>query len=75
VVLIIAREVIARSVFHSPALWADESMTYIAGFVYVLGGGYALLYRRHVAVDIVYERFGWRGRRGKIAGIPRLSRH
>jgi TRAP-type mannitol/chloroaromatic compound transport system permease small subunit len=63
VVAIIAREVIARSVFHSPALWADESMTYIAGFVYVLGGGYALLHRRHVTVDMVYELFGWRGRR------------
>ncbi|MGB3290238.1 MAG: TRAP transporter small permease subunit [Burkholderiaceae bacterium] len=63
VVFIIAREVIARSVFHAPALWADESMTYIAGFVYVLGGGYAMLHRRHVAVDMVYERFGWRGRR------------
>lgn len=63
VVFIIAREVIARSVFHSPSLWADESMTYIAGFVYVLGGGYALLHRRHVTVDIVYGLFGWRGRR------------
>ncbi len=63
VVFIIAREVIARSVFNAPSLWADESMTYIAGFVYVLGGGYALLHRRHVAVDIVYTLFGWHGRR------------
>ncbi|MFA5522104.1 MAG: TRAP transporter small permease subunit [Castellaniella sp.] len=63
VVAIIAREVIARTVFHAPAVWADESTTYIAGFVYVLGGGYALRYRRHVVVDIVYERMGWRARR------------
>lgn len=63
VVFIIAREVVARGLFHAPSLWADESMTYIAGFVYVLGGGYALLHRRHVAVDLIYERFGWRGRR------------
>jgi len=63
VVAIIAREVVARTVFHAPALWADESTTYIAGFVYVLGGGYALRYRRHVTVDMVYERFGWHGRR------------
>jgi len=63
VVAIIAREVIARTVFHAPAVWADESTTYIAGFVYVLGGGYALLHRRHVTVDMVYELFGWRGRR------------
>jgi len=63
VVAIIAREVVARTVFHAPAVWADESTTYIAGFVYVLGGGYALRYRRHVTVDMVYELFGWRGRR------------
>lgn len=63
VVLIITREVIARTLFHSPSLWADESETYIAGFVYVLGGGYALKYRRHVTVDMVYERFGLLSRR------------
>lgn len=63
VVFIIAREVVARGVFHAPSLWADESMTYIAGFVYVLGGGYALLHRRHVTVDMVYERFGFVGQR------------
>lgn len=63
VVAIILREVIARSLFSAPSLWADESMTYLAGIAYVIGGGYALLYRGHVAVDMVYERFGYVGRR------------
>lgn len=63
VVLIIVREVLARSVFNAPSLWADESMTYLAGIAYALGGGYTLLYRGHVAVDMVYERFGWGGKR------------
>lgn len=63
VVAIILREVIARGIFSSPSLWADESMTYLAGFAYVLGGGYTLLHRRHVTVDMAYSQFGYRGRR------------
>jgi len=61
VVLIIFREVIARSMFHAPSLWADESMTYLAGLAYVLGGGYALLHRKHVLVDLVYQPVKDRG--------------
>jgi len=61
VVLIILREVIGRSVFHAPSLWADESMTYLAGLAYVLGGGYALLHRKHVLVDLVYQPVKDRG--------------
>jgi TRAP-type mannitol/chloroaromatic compound transport system permease small subunit len=63
VVLIILREVVARSLFNAPSLWADESMTYLAGFAYVLGGGYTLLYRGHVTVDMVYVHFSERGKR------------
>jgi TRAP-type mannitol/chloroaromatic compound transport system permease small subunit len=63
VVVIILREVIARSFFASPSLWADESMTYLASFAYVLGGGYTLLNRGHVKVDMVYERLGVNGKK------------
>jgi|SRR5690606_38097944 len=63
VVLIILREVIGRSVFHAPSVWADESMTYLAGLAYVLGGGYALLHRKHVLVDLVYQPVKNRGGR------------
>lgn len=63
VVLIIVREVIARSAFNAPSLWADESMTYLAGIAYVLGGGYTLLYRGHVTVDMVYTLFKWKSQR------------
>lgn len=63
VVLIIVREIIARSMFNAPSLWADESVTYLAGFAYVLGGGYTLLYRAHVAVDMVYANLSWEKKR------------
>jgi TRAP-type mannitol/chloroaromatic compound transport system permease small subunit len=61
VVLIILREVIARSAFNAPSVWADESMTYLAGMAYALGGGYALLHRKHVLVDIAYQSIARRG--------------
>lgn len=62
VVLIIVREIVARGVFNAPSLWADESMTYLAGMGYVLGGGYTLLHRKHVIVDLVYEHLSARSR-------------
>lgn len=55
IVLIILREVVARDFFHAPSLWGDESMTYLAGLAYALGGGYTLLHRKHVLVDLVYQ--------------------
>lgn len=61
VVLIIVKEVVMRSAFNAPSLWADESMTYLAGMAYALGGGYTLLHRKHVLVDIVYQPLVRRG--------------
>ena len=61
VVLIIIKEVIARGAFNAPSLWADESMTYLAGMAYALGGGFTLLHRKHVIVDLVYQPIATRG--------------
>lgn len=61
IVLIILREVIARGVFNAPSVWADEGMTYLAGLAYALGGGYTLLHRKHVLVDLVYQPVARRG--------------
>lgn len=61
VVAIILKEVVMRSAFNAPSIWADESMTYLAGMAYVLGGGYTLLHRKHVLVDIAYQPIAKRG--------------
>lgn len=61
VVAIIVKEVIARSFFNAPSVWGDEAMTYLAGFAYALGGGYTLLHRGHVIVDLVYQPIARRG--------------
>lgn len=65
IVLIIIREVVGRSVFHSPSVWADESMTYAAGIAYLMGGGYTYLHRKHVQVDVVYTPVAKRSRAWK----------
>lgn len=57
VVAVIVYEVVLRYGFNSPTIWANEIMIYLTAVAYLLGGGYALLYRRHVAVDVLYARF------------------
>jgi TRAP-type mannitol/chloroaromatic compound transport system permease small subunit len=65
VVFVILREIIARDVFNAPSVWADETMTYLAGMGYVLAGGYTLRHRRHVIVDLLYA--DWSPRRRLVA--------
>lgn len=55
-------EVFLRYVVGAPTTWGTELITYIfAGYI-LLGGGYTLLHRDHVVMDIVYARFSRRGK-------------
>ena len=45
-------EVIMRSIFNAPTIWAHESSTYLFGAYFMLGGAYALKRRQMVNVDI-----------------------
>jgi len=54
--------VIARYGFNHPFVWSQETASFINGIYIVLGGGYALLLKSHVNVDIVYRLFPPRGR-------------
>ncbi|MBI4637951.1 MAG: TRAP transporter small permease subunit [Candidatus Rokubacteria bacterium] len=62
VAVVILYEVVLRAGFNAPTLWANETMIYVTAVAYLLGGGYALLHRRHVSVDVVYARFSPRTR-------------
>lgn len=62
IVGVVVYEVVMRSVFVRPTLWANETMVYVTAMAYLLGGGYTLLYRRHVIVDVVYQRLSARTR-------------
>lgn len=62
VTLAVLYEVVARSLFNLPTIWSNESVIYVSAVAYLLAGAYAHLYRRHVRIDLVYDRFGPKAR-------------
>lgn len=49
-------EVIARYVFERPTLWANETSLWMAGFIYLLSGLYAMQQRSHISIYLVYDQ-------------------
>ena len=47
-------EVVSRGAFSRATTWVNESVTYGSSAVYLLVGGYALLHRRHVRIDLIF---------------------
>lgn len=57
IILLVVFEVVMRYALRSPTLWGTELVSYLfAGYI-LLGGGYTLLHRAHVNMDVVYSRF------------------
>lgn len=50
---IIVYEVICRYLFNRPTMWVHEASELIFGAYFLLGGGYTLLRKQHVNVDIL----------------------
>jgi TRAP-type mannitol/chloroaromatic compound transport system permease small subunit len=56
-ILLVCYEVFLRYVVKAPTTWGNEMISFIfAGYI-MLGGGYTLLKRDHVAMDILYARW------------------
>jgi len=62
VVFFVVYEIFLRFVFNAPTIWANESTVYLSAIGYLMGGAYALYYRAHVSVDMLYLRFSPRTR-------------
>jgi TRAP-type mannitol/chloroaromatic compound transport system permease small subunit len=62
ITLAVIYEVLARTVFGAPTQWGNETTIYLSAMAYLLAGGYALLHRRHVRIDVLYERLSPRVR-------------
>jgi len=60
VTAVVMYEVVARSAFGQGTLWANETTIYLSAMTYLIAGGYALLLRRHVQIDLVYALFSRR---------------
>lgn len=50
-------EVFLRYAIEAPTLWANELTLWIAGFVFLLSGLYAMQQRCHIRIFIIYELF------------------
>lgn len=55
--ILVVFEVISRRFFNVPHIWAPEVTDYIYGPHFMLVAAYTLLYRGHVCIEVIYERF------------------
>ncbi len=55
IVLVMFYEVTLRYVFERPTLWANELSLWMAGFVFLLAGLYAMQQRSHIRIFILYD--------------------
>ncbi len=59
---IIMFEVVARYLLNRPTSWALQLSTMVFGTYMICGGGYALLHKAHVSMDMFYARWSKRTR-------------
>jgi TRAP-type C4-dicarboxylate transport system permease small subunit len=55
IVLVMFYEVVSRYVFSRPTLWANELSLWIAAFVFLLAGQYAMQQRSHIRIYVIYD--------------------
>jgi TRAP-type mannitol/chloroaromatic compound transport system permease small subunit len=60
--LVVFSDVVMRYALRRSFVFMQELEWYLFGTVYLLAGGYTMLYNEHVRVDIVYSRFSPRRR-------------
>jgi TRAP-type mannitol/chloroaromatic compound transport system permease small subunit len=55
-------DVVMRYAFNKSFVFAQELEWHIFAFIFLMGAGYTLLHDGHVRVDILYQRFGYKGK-------------
>ena len=50
-------ESIARTLFNKPHIWVVEMAQFLMAAYYLLGGGYSMILRSHVRMDLLYGRW------------------
>ena len=61
-VVVVIWEISMRYLFHRPTLWASETILFLTGYLTILGAAWTLLEKRHVKIDLVWEKLSPRGR-------------
>ena len=60
--IIVVYEVISRRFFGAPHIWSTEVIDFIYGPHFMLVAAYTLLYKAHVKIDVIYDKFSPRNR-------------
>ena len=55
IVIVMTYEVFVRYVLEKPTLWANELSLWLAGFVFMLAGLYAMQQRSHIRIYLLYD--------------------
>ncbi len=61
-VAVLIYEIVARYIFNAPTIWAHGTTQRIFAVYYFICGAYVSLHRDHIAMDLIYNRFGLRAR-------------
>jgi len=59
---LVTMEVVLRYIFHSPTLWVWDVNMQLLGAAAIIGGGYALLQKAHIGVDVITMHLSTRAR-------------
>lgn len=54
-VFVMLFEVVMRYIFEKPTLWANELSLWMAGFIFLLAGLYAMQQRSHIRIFLLYD--------------------
>lgn len=54
-VLVMFYEVILRYLFSAPTLWANELSLWMASFIFLFAGQYAMQQRSHIRIYVIYD--------------------
>lgn len=68
---ILLYEPIARNLFDQSCIWAVEMAQFTMAAYYLLGGGYSMILRGHVRMDLLYGRWPQK-KRAKVDAVTGL---
>jgi TRAP-type mannitol/chloroaromatic compound transport system permease small subunit len=60
-------EALARTLFNKPQIWVVEMAQFLMAAYYLLGGGYSMILKSHVRMDLLYGR--WQATRQALADV------
>jgi TRAP-type mannitol/chloroaromatic compound transport system permease small subunit len=64
---ILLYESISRTIFNAPHIWVVEMAQFLMAAYYLLGGGYSMILKGHVRMDLLYGR--WSVKRQALADL------